>query len=98
LKHIGQIGSYPLPPFLGVNGVNWEVVFPYVKNPVYLWNVWKPKYLGSYGSLKEVWLDWDRVREDGSGARPPLKEIEAEFKAKWRSAEAVGYSDSSITS
>ncbi|KAJ9104196.1 hypothetical protein QFC20_004634 [Naganishia adeliensis] len=85
----GQVGSFPLPPFLGIKGVSWEMVFPYVKNPAPLWSVWKPRDLGMYESLKEVWLDWDRVRSDGKGVRPPLKEIEQEFKAKWRSSEAA---------
>jgi hypothetical protein len=34
-------------------------------------------------------MDWDRVGSDGKGVRPPLKEIESSFKAKWRSSEAV---------
>jgi hypothetical protein len=83
------VGYFPLPHFLSVKGVSWDVVFPYVKNAEPLWDVWKPKDLGTYKNLREVWLDWDRVRSDGKGVRPPLKEIENAFKTKWRISESV---------
>jgi hypothetical protein len=85
----GQLGPFPLPSFIGVKGVHWEVVMSEVKNPAYLWAVWKPKDVSSYESLRDVWNNWDRDRPDSKGVRPPLKEVEKRFKAKWRPNDAV---------
>jgi hypothetical protein len=79
----GFKGVYAYPPFFGVKAVVWESVFNYVKNPSVLWAVWRPRDLGKYKNLREVWNDWDQNRMDEDGQRPALKLVEERWGSKW---------------
>lgn len=81
---VGHDGPYVYPWFFGKQGVQWESIFKYVKNPLVLWEVWKPKDIGAYSSLLEVWNDWDQPRVvQGRGTKPPLKLVEGKWEHGW---------------
>ncbi|KAJ9111320.1 hypothetical protein QFC20_002611 [Naganishia adeliensis] len=65
-------------------GVKWESIFVYVKNPLVLWETWKPKAMGLYSTLQEVWADWDQPRiVENAGQKPPLKLVEGKWQSGW---------------
>ena len=81
------------PPSLGCQGIMWIQILEKVRQPKFLWSVYKPaKSLDNYGTVEALWtlftlgeplLDADGVR---TGMKPPLFILEEMFTGgKWRS-------------
>jgi hypothetical protein len=77
---------------LGRQSVLWTDVFPHIRNPKLLWDVWKPAKTLDNMTPKELWNWWsvgEVVFEENSGQKPPIRLVEQHFKAKWRSSATV---------
>ncbi|THU86651.1 hypothetical protein K435DRAFT_782772 [Dendrothele bispora CBS 962.96] len=75
---------YQYPPFTLESGAfTWQSMFKLVKRPVVLWNVYKPRNLGEYGTVKALWDVWDSgATIEGIGRCPPLRFIDESWGSR----------------
>jgi hypothetical protein len=84
------------PPVLGQKAIRWPDVFALIKQPQYLYDVYKPSHASfdkmSLESIWECWNTGEAVYDDGgnvSGVKPPLREVEQQFGSEWRKGPQV---------
>ncbi|THU91259.1 hypothetical protein K435DRAFT_801412 [Dendrothele bispora CBS 962.96] len=75
---------YQYPPFTLESGAfTWQSMFKLVKRPVVLWNVYKPKNIGEYGTVKALWDVWDSgATIEAIGRCPPLRFIDESWGSR----------------
>ncbi|KAH9939892.1 hypothetical protein B0H21DRAFT_812429 [Amylocystis lapponica] len=82
------------PPVLGQGSVTWPEVFHLIKQPEYLWDVWKPRSLEQM-DLETIWTCYNigeavvDANGDPTGMKPPLRLVEQTFQASWRNTPAA---------
>lgn len=78
------------PPVLGQRSATWPDIFNVIKQPQYLWDVWKPQQSLDRMSLHSIWACWNVGEQlldphgEPAGMKPPLRLVEQRFKSAWR--------------
>lgn len=68
----------------------WQEIFGLICRPELLFNVWKPNKSLDKLTIIEVWNCYVfGVRRADGRLKPPLRSVEQEFQARWRSSEKV---------
>lgn len=82
-------------PILGQRSITWDQVFPLIRRPELLWDVWCPsKSLDQY-QLNELWECYDlgekvfNENDVQTGIKPPLRKVELFFHSSWRKQSLV---------
>ncbi|KAJ7598404.1 hypothetical protein C8J56DRAFT_751542, partial [Mycena floridula] len=78
-------------PQFHTQNCSWNLILDTVKQPSKLWSTYAPKSLGSYASVKDLWMVWDEgTLVDSIGRKPALRLIDERYGkvkgklASWR--------------
>ncbi|TFY54494.1 hypothetical protein EVJ58_g8832 [Rhodofomes roseus] len=92
VQAFNQQGSVQLlwPPCMGQQSITWVKVFSLVRQPKYLWRVWKPGKTLNSMTIAEIWSCYNTgeatlgANGEQTGMKPPLRLVEQHFQGSWR--------------
>ncbi|EIW62287.1 uncharacterized protein TRAVEDRAFT_35644 [Trametes versicolor FP-101664 SS1] len=76
-------------PNFGKGSVTWEAVFGSIRQPSYLWDVWRPSRTLDRSTIQDLWdcYNTGEIMRDEGGApvamKPPLRLVEQRFLSTW---------------
>ncbi|KAK4704795.1 hypothetical protein P7C70_g1417, partial [Phenoliferia sp. Uapishka_3] len=71
----------PAHPIVHEFAASWPEFLRRVKQPAYLWYVYRPGSIGSYTSVRDVWEHWADGRMTKAGRVPSIRLLEETFKS-----------------